>query len=114
MKPRKLKTPDVFAACRLLKEIGAKDHISKVVSQLEGTQEIDMSAAGFDIVWALFEGATEKNAEKKIYEFLSGPFQITPAEVEELDLEELFEGLKQIAAENNLKNFFKSAANLMK
>lgn len=74
----------------------------------------DIWALGFDALWDLFDLATEKGGETAIYEFLAGPFEMTAKQVADLELETLIENIKQMAAENNLAGFFKSATALMR
>ena len=109
---RKLKTRDVFAFARCLKKIGAKDRI-QAVAQEANTVE-DVWSLGFDLLWDIFDMATEAGSEGVIYDFLAGPFETTPEGVADMDLDEMFAGLKQLAEENNLLGFFKSAAKSMK
>lgn len=109
---RKLKTTDLPAFCRSLKKLGLKDKI-KVLAQEANTMQ-EAWDRGFEIIWELFDVATEVGGEGAIYEFLAGPFEMTPEAVADLDLDILIANCKQLAAENNLGTFFKSAAKLMK
>lgn len=109
---RKLKTTDVFSFCRVIKQIGAKDKFREIAMKANSAD--DVFDSGFDLVWDLFDIATETNSEHHIYEFLAGPFEMKPAEIQDLDLDKLFPMLKQLAAENNLLYFFERAAALTK
>lgn len=109
---RKLKTKDVPILCRCIKKLGIKERIRNIAQQADTVK--DVWTAGFDIVWDLFDTATEQEGENIIYEFLSGPFEMPPEQVADLDLEELISNLQTLAQENNLKAFFKNAADLMK
>ena len=109
---RKLKTTDIPAFCRCLKKIGVKDQIQAISKEADSAK--DMWDKGFDLIWGIFDLATEADGENALYEFLSGPFEMQPREVADLDFEILFANLKQLAEENNLTVFFKSAAKLMK
>lgn len=109
---RKLKTSDVPVLCRSLKKMGVKDQFKAVAREADSAK--DVWDRGFDLIWGLFDAATEQSGESTLYEFLAGPFEMTPAEVADLDLDKLLENLQQMAAENNLLVFFKSAARLMK
>lgn len=104
---RKLKTSDIFAFSRCLKAIGIKDEIKNIAENKE--KYIDSMDAGIDIVYKVFDLATEKNGEKEIYAFLAGPFEMTAEEVENLGLDELIEGIKQFGDLDVLKTFFKQA-----
>jgi hypothetical protein len=109
---RKLETADVFSLCRCMKKLGLREQF-KVIAQ-EANSAKDVWDRGFDLIWGLFDTATEKNGEKELCTFLAGPFEMTPAEVQHLPVDQLITNLQQLAAENNLGLFFKSAAKLMK
>ena len=109
---RKLKTTDVPVFCRLIKRLGVKDQIRELA--LKANTAADVWDNGFDFMWNLFDIATEKNGEAAIYEFLAGPFEMTPEEVRDLELDALIGNVQQLVKENNLAGFFKSAAALMR
>ena len=109
---RKLKTSDIPVLCRCLKKLGVKDKFKAIAKDSDSVK--DVWDKGFEIVWSLFDVATEQAGEAVIYDFLAGPFEMTPEEVEDLDLDVLFSNLQKLAAENNLADFFKNAAKLMK
>lgn len=109
---RKLKTSDVPALCRSLKKLGLKERFRALAQEANNAQ--DLWDNGFDVIWSLFDAATEESGEVALYEFLAGPFEMTTEEVRDLDVEILLANIQQLAAENNLAAFFKSAAKLMK
>ena len=109
---RKLKTTDIPCFCRTVKKLGLKEKFKTLA--LEANTGKDVWDRGFDLVWDLFDVATEVDGEMAIYEFLAGPFEMTPDEVGDLDLDILISNIQQMAAENNLMVFFKSAARLMR
>ena len=109
---RKLETADVFAACRLLKKLGLKEKFRAIAEEANTAK--DVFDKGYDLMWDLFDTATEQNSEADIYAFLAGPLEMTPEEVKHLHLDKLLESLQQMAVENNLVGFFKSAARLMR
>lgn len=109
---RKLKTADIPVFCRCVKRLGLKDKIREIAQAANNIQ--DVWNFGFDFVWDLFDIATEKEGEEALYEFLAGPFEMTPAEVRDLDLDVLMENVQHLVKENNLKGFFKFAAASMK
>lgn len=109
---RKLKTADIPVLCRCVKRIGVKDHIRALAEASDSVQ--DLWNFGFDFVWDLFDIATEKNGEEAIYEFLAGPFEMTPEQVRDLDLDVMVANVQQLVTENNLASFFKFAAASMK
>ena len=109
---RKLKTSDIPSFCRCLKKLGFKDKIQNIAKESENAK--DVWDRGFEMIWGIFDLATEAEGEAALYEFLAGPFEMQPRDVADLDFETLFDNLKQLADENNLTVFFKSAAKLMK
>ena len=109
---RKLKTSDIPAFCRCLKKLGMKEKIQNIAKEANNTQ--DVWDRGFDLIWDIFDLATEADGEMSLYTFLAGPFEMTPQDVADLDFETLMNNLKQLAADNNLAGFFKFAAQSMK
>lgn len=109
---RKLKTCDIPVLCRCVKKLGLKEQI-RTIAQDSDTAK-DVWDKGFDFIWGLFDLATEQVGETCIYEFLAGPFEMTPAEVRNLDIDILLANIQQLIAENNLSAFFKFAAQSMK
>lgn len=109
---RKLKTKDIPVLCRSLKKMGIKEKFRSIANQADNIK--DVWGLGFDIIWDLFDTATETEGENAIYEFLAGPFEMTAADVADLDFNILAENLQTLAKENNLPAFFKNAAKLMK
>ena len=109
---RKLKTSDVFPFARVAKKLGVKDKFRAIAQNAESGK--DVWDSGFDLIWELFDAATDTNGEKQIYEFLAGPFEMPAKAISDLDLDQLMEMLKQLAEENNLAGFFKHAAGLMR
>ena len=109
---RKLKTSDIPAFCRVIKKLGIKEKFQAVAKEADTMS--DVWDKGFYLVWDIFDAATEQEGEQILYSFLAGPFELSPQEVADLDIEKLFANLQQLAEENNLIGFFKSAAKLMK
>jgi len=110
---RKLKTRDVPVLCRCLKAIGIKDEIKAIAQNPEAAKK-DAWDKGFDLVYDLFDKATEENGEQYIYTFLSGPFEMDAEAVADMDIADLFAAIKQLAEENDLAGFFGSALRSMK
>ena len=112
---RKLKTSDIPAFCRCLKKLGVKEKIQAIAKESNTVMNVlDRWDKGFELAWALFDLATEAEGEQTLYDFLAGPFEMSPKEVANLDLNVLFANMKQLAEENNLYAFFKFAASSMK
>jgi hypothetical protein len=109
---RKLKTCDIPVLCRCVKKLGLKEQIRAIAQESDTAK--DVWDRGFDFIWGLFDVATEKTGEACLYEFLAGPFEMTPAEVSDLDIDVLLANIQQLITENNLSAFFKFAAQSMK
>ena len=109
---RKLKTADIPAFCRAIKRIGIKEEIRKVAEEANSLG--DVWNVGFDLIWKLFDLATEKAGEAELYGFLAGPLEMKPEEVADMDIDEFLAAVKQLAEENNLSAFFKLAQASMK
>lgn len=104
---RKLKTSDLFAMSRCLRDIGLKDEIKKIALEANNVQ--DIYANGFDYFYILFEKVVDKKSEQHIYDFLSGPLEMEPKEIEDMELTELFKVVSEIADVGTWKAFFKTA-----
>ena len=66
---RKLKTSDIPVLCRCVKRLGLKDEIQKIAKESNSAK--DVWSKGFDLMWNLFDIATEQAGEMCIYEFLA-------------------------------------------
>lgn len=109
---RKLQTKDIFQALRLIKKANLKEEIKPVLS-LAAAGEMSVQDVGIEGILSIIEIFSEKKAESAIYEFLSGPFEMEPEEVEALELMELMEKLNALGEENNLSVFFTSLSGMM-
>lgn len=112
---RKLRTSDIFSACRLLNAIGVREEIRNVAMQAEESKtkkvKIDM---GFDLLFGILEKATEENAETEIYKFIANLFECEWEKVRDMDPIELVKDLEKVANIEEWKNFFDYVKGLMK
>ena len=109
---RKLKTSDIPAFCRCLKRIGIKDRISDIAKNTDKAK--DAWSKGFDLIWNIFDIATEEDGEQHLYTFLAGPFEMSPGEIADMEIDAFLASLKQLSEENDLKGFFNSVVGSMK
>lgn len=109
---RKLNTADIFAACRVTKSLGLKEKVRELAQNSSGIA--DVWDKGFDLLWGIFDAATEQQGEAQLYVFLAGPFEMSAEDVASLELPALFDCLKQLAEENDLPAFFRYVRGLMK
>ena len=109
---RKLQTADICAAVRCIKELDIRDQVEKLAKEHDTVK--DAFSAGFDLIWDIFDKATEKKGEKSLYKFLAGVMETTPEEIEKLPPADFIAEMKQLAEENDLVGFFNSVKGLMK
>ena len=102
---RKLTTQDVFAALRIASDLQLKDEV-KTLAQLANDGKLSRDEIGAQAFMKVLDLFVSKKAEGRIYEFLAGPFEITPEQVRDLPLMELAENIKALAEENDLAGFF--------
>lgn len=109
---RKLKTSDIPEACRCLKKLGLHDEVQKIAKNSDSAKSA--WDKGFDLLWNVFDLATEAEGEQYLYKFLAGPFEMTASEVADMPIPDLIASLKQLAEENDLAGFFKFAGKSMR
>lgn len=103
---RKLNTSDVFAFARIVKASGMREELKKILKDVAASEDQNLEDVGIDTILALLEALSEKQSETAIYKMLAGPFENTAEEVEKMELPELFENLRTLSEENDLKTFF--------
>lgn len=108
---RKLKTPDIFSTARAIKRLGLREQVLKLA--LECDTADDLWNRGFDLFWWLVDSATE-DGEKEFYKILSGPFEMSAEDVENLDLTDMMPMLGKLIDENDLKTFWNAVAGILK
>jgi len=107
---RKLKTKDIPAFCRCIKDIGIKDEIKKIANDSDTAG--DAFSKGFELIYNIFDLATEKDGERILFDFLADIYECSPVELSNMDISEFLAGLEQIAKENNLRDFFGAVTKL--
>ena len=126
---RKLIASDVFAALRVVSAIEKKQGIETTNKDLVKNAENETKADGDDKtakernddfivrvgvsgVFKIIEIATEARVEGRVYEFLAGPFEMTPADVQNMPLPDFVENVTRLTKENDLSSFFTSVRKL--
>lgn len=126
---RKLIASDVFAALRVVSAIEKKQGIETTIKDLVKNAENETKADGDDKtakernddfivrvgvsgVFKIIEIATEARVEGRVYEFLAGPFEMTPADVQNMPLPDFVENVTRLTNENDLSSFFTSVRKL--
>lgn len=126
---RKLIASDVFAALRVVSAIEKKQGIETTIKDLVKKAENETKDDGDDKtakernddfivrvgvsgVFKIIEIATEARVEGRVYEFLAGPFEMTPADVQNMPLPDFVENVTRLTKENDLSSFFTSVRKL--
>lgn len=107
---RNLNFGDAFQLARIIKKLKIKDELKEITSNI--TEESNKMEIGMDLMYAIFDKATEKQTEQEIYKFLSRPFEVKPEEVEKMGLFEVVENFSKVANLEEWKAFLKQAAKL--
>lgn len=126
---RKLIASDIFAALRVVSAIEKKQGIETTIKDLVKNAENETKDDGDDKtakernddfivrvgvsgVFKIIEIATEARVEGRVYEFLAGPFEMTPADVQNMPLPDFVENVTRLTKENDLSSFFTSVRKL--
>ena len=126
---RKLIASDVFAALRVVSAIEKKQGIETTIKDLVKNAEKETKDDGDDKtakernddfivrvgvsgVFKIIEIATEARVEGRVYEYLAGPFEMTPAYFQIMPLPDFVENVTRLTKENDLSSFFTSVRKL--
>lgn len=117
---RKINTKDVFQLGRIFKKINIKNVAISMAGDINNALEEDkkedsdtnIKEVGMNIIFSVIENCPD--AESEIYVFISNISGFTVKEIENMDIEDFFALLKEIAQNNDLKKVFRSALNLIK
>ena len=99
---RKANVNDMFDIARLINELNLKEDIFK--SQ---KGEEDLEKIGFNIIFDILAKATTKEAQSKIYECLSKPFEMEANEVGLMEIDNIVTSFMTCFNISVLKNFIK-------
>lgn len=111
---RNLQTQDVFAFVRMIDEVGIKDQLKTLILSKDNLTEVTTESFGYDLIFTLMEGASKKKAEESIYEFFANIMEVQKDDIRHMDPVEFMQKVVEIADVEKWKNFFTSAARLMK
>lgn len=104
---RALEFADLYKAQRVLRAAHFTDEVRPLL-QMAADNSDDLSKVGFKAIFTLLDLLAENEAEMRMYEFLSGPFEMPPEEVSHLMLDELKDKLTWLFQEEHTAPFFKS------
>ena len=109
---RKLRTIDLFAAMRIMRNANLREELKPVI-KMGAEGKVDVTDLGIEGVLYLIEATGSPKVEKAFYDFLAGPFECKAEDIEQMELTELFKNLKEFAEENDLTSFFTQLSNMI-
>ena len=111
---RKIQTQDVFKLARIIKQAKVKNEISDVIKEVSDEKEKEniSEKVGIRVFLTIMENCSEPAVEEQIYDLFGDIVEISPETVRTQSLDVTFDQIKQMAAENNMMNFFKTAGKL--
>lgn len=109
---RPLNTADVFAAVRIIRASGMREELKQLIRRaLESDSPAE--SVGIEGFLIIAEAMAEKKSEQAIYEFFSGPFELTSEGVAALPINQLLDNIAELLKGCNLKSFFKSVSGIL-
>lgn len=116
---RKLQTQDVFKMARIIKTANIRDSVQQAIKDGLKAQDAEdkekesaMYEIGINVFMQLLDACSDPKLEDQVYDFLGGIFESSPEDVKKLSLDGMIENVKKVIEQNNIKNFFKTAARL--
>lgn len=110
---RNLQTKDIFSLARILKKANVQEVMQNIYKNTEVKEE-NAREVGMKVIFDVIGRCIEEDCEDAIYKFLSGPLELSPKEVAEMDPEKLIDSILEIANAEQWKSFLSKASQLMK
>lgn len=115
---RKLITRDVPAFARVLTEAGIRAEVRAMAERVkESGGTLKAEDVGWEIILAALEKLSGKRSEALMYEALSGPLEIGPEEIANMDLDVFGETLakwyREYTNPETVRHFFGQLSRLM-
>lgn len=107
---RNLQTKDIFSMSRLIMSLNLKEELKKITVD----KNSDINSVGYEVFFTVLGKCTDESAEKKVYEFLSGPLEVKTEEVASMDPLDLAEKVMEVASMDKWKLFLSKASQLIK
>lgn len=101
---KKLTGKHVFAMAKIIKAANLKEELGEIIAKSQGEQNIEK--IGIEGMMAVITACGNDQVEQRVYELLDDVFE---AKTADMSLEAIALNFKQLAQENNLMSFFKSA-----
>lgn len=116
---RQFKSTDLFAALRIVKEIGVKQELKDFAAAMADGKisAKTQRELGAELLFGLLGNCGTKEAETAFFEFVSEPMEIPVAELRDMDLLEFMTKVREFVEFIDVeawKSFFTSLADLIK
>jgi len=102
---KKLTGKHVFAMAKIIKAANLKEELGEVIAKAQ-KEEVSTEQVGIDALMTVISACGDDKVEQKVYDLLDDVFE---AKTADMSLEAIAQNFKQLAQENNLMSFFKSA-----
>ena len=102
---KKLTGKHVFAMAKIIKAANLKDELGEVIAKAQ-TGEMSTEKVGIEGLMTVINACGDDKVEQRVYDLLDDVFE---SKVADMSLEAIGQSFKQLAQENNLMSFFKSA-----
>lgn len=115
---RKLSIKDAFTLARIIKSADIKEEIADFANRIavknnSKDETVNTEAVGLEFVITLLTSLSNKETEQEFYSLLADiRGDITADEVSILSIPEIFDNVKAIIRENDIKSFFTSLSAL--
>lgn len=90
---------------KIIKAANLKEDLGEVIAKAQ-TSEMSTEKVGIEGLMTVINACGDDKVEQKVYDLLDDVFE---AKVADMSLEAITENFKQLAKENNLMSFFRSA-----
>lgn len=116
---RELLTSDLFAALRLVKELGIRDEMKKMAAAIQGGKvtKATQTEVGMELIMEVLANCGSPSAERAFYDFISGPTEKPAEELKAMPLTDFAELLRELVESIDVEHwrgFFTSLAGLLK
>lgn len=111
---RNLQFMDAFALARIIEAANLNEKVKDIIQKYQGKQgETIANEAGIEIILDLICGISNEKAENEVYKLLGSIAEKNPNEIKTMSFDELYNFLKELSANNHLKDFLSRAGRLI-
>lgn len=111
---RNLQFRDAFALARIIEAANLNEKVKSIIRKYQGKKGDSIAnEAGIEIILDLICGISNEKAENEVYKLLGSIAEKSANEIKSMTFDELYNFLKELAANNNLKDFLSRAGRLI-